>query len=127
MFASASCLRSPAKAGIQFFLCSSFQRKLESISFSARHSGASWNPALSPLVIPAQAGIQFDLALAFLPRSQSFHSSCGGAGHFLLSRQEKVTKEKATPNVAPCGHPALRVRSRPPGFSGLTSLYVRKT
>jgi hypothetical protein len=44
-----------------------------------------------------------------------------------LSRQEKVTKEKATPNVAPCGHPALRVRSRAPGFSGRTSMYVRKT
>jgi hypothetical protein len=54
----------PAQAGIQLFLSrSSFQRKLESSSFSlARHSSASWNPALSlSLVIPAQVGIQFFL------------------------------------------------------------------
>jgi len=44
-----------------------------------------------------------------------------------LFRQEKVTKEKATQNVAPSGHPALRVRPRAPGFSGRTSVCVRKT
>jgi len=44
-----------------------------------------------------------------------------------LFRQEKVTKEKATPNVAPSGHPALRVRSRATGFARCTSMYMSQT
>ncbi len=55
--------------------------------------------------------------------SSSFRSACGRAGYFLLFGQEKVTKEKATPNAAPYGHPALRVRSRSTGSADSTSVY----
>ncbi|MBB5193591.1 hypothetical protein HNQ50_004349 [Silvimonas terrae] len=34
-----------------------------------------------------------------------------GPRHFLLPRQKKVTKEKATPATAPCGFPALLAKS----------------
>jgi len=49
--------------------CSSFPRKRESSSF-------------------------FGLCLLLCLNSKRFHSSCGGAGYFLLNGQEKVTKEK---------------------------------
>jgi len=78
------------------------------------------------LVIPAQARI---LCLRFLkPREKrSFHSPYGRAGHFLLCGQEKVTKEKATPDGALFGHPALRVRDRTAGFAGCTSVCIQRT
>ena len=78
------------------------------------------------LVIPAQARIQ---CLRFLNpcEKQSFHSPCGRAGHFLLCGQEKVTKEKATPDGALFGHPALRVRDRTAGFAGCTSVCIQRT
>ncbi len=52
-----------------FTSCSSFRRKPESILIS----------------------------ILLFSEERSFHSPCGRAGHFLLLRQEKVTKEKATP------------------------------
>ena len=47
-------------------------------------------------------------------------------GHFLLLAQEKVTKEKGTPRVAPLGHPVQRVRGRAAGVFDGTSLCPRK-
>ena len=69
------------------------------------------------LVIPAQAGIQFlpwPLSIVLSLREQSFHSSCGGAGYFSCL-PKRSNQEKGTPNVAPSGHPALRVRPRATG------------
>jgi len=66
------------------------------------------------------------LFLLFVLRSQSFHSSCGGAGYFSCM-PKRSNQEKGTPNVAVYGHPALRLRPRAAGFSGRTSLCVRKT
>ena len=60
-----------AQPRIRLRPCSSFQRELESSSFSGP-------------------------AIHFL-KSQSFHSSCGGAGHFSLLVQRKVTKRKHAP------------------------------
>ena len=91
--------------------------------FFAGHSRASGRRFST-----AELVIHLDLALLFccFPWSQSFHSSCGGAGHFLLKWPRESNQREATPNVAPSGHPALRVRSRAPGFARRTSLYVRK-
>jgi hypothetical protein len=50
---------------------------------------------LRGLVMPAKAGIQF--SLSFDIESKGFRSPFRRASHFLLLRQEKVTKEKATP------------------------------
>jgi len=91
--AEAPLLVIPAKAGIQFLHfvslfvgvagpelplllrrrpCSSFPRKRESSSF-------------------------FSFRSLLVLQSQSFHSSCGGAGHFSLLVQGKVTKRKHAP------------------------------
>src|SRR5262249_10541251 len=124
-----------------------FRRKPESgvLSFSRSHFRSSfrrrhvlslskgWNPtpcsgSSSFAVTPAQAGIQLDHVSSWHRISeQSFRSSCGGAGYFLLFGQEKVTKEKATPGGAPSGHPALRVRERAAGFAECTSVYMQRT
>jgi hypothetical protein len=61
-----------------------------------------------------------------LLESRSFRSACGRAGHFLLLRQEKVTKEKATPMPRLSGA-ARQVRERIPGFVACTSMYMQRT
>jgi hypothetical protein len=88
----------PAEAGIHFDL--------------RRFSFAS---SLPYLVIPAKAGIQL-LALAFGVVATTDSHPCAfrraslRAGHFLLLAQEKVTKEKGTPEGAVGRRPTARVR-----------------
>jgi len=78
----------------------------------ARHSSASWNPAL--LCSPARhsrmllAGIQC-LCFLFFFKSKGFHSSSGRAAYFLCSCKE--SRQRNTPQrIAPFGHRAQRVR-----------------
>ena len=78
----------------------------------ARHSSASWNPAL--LCSPARhsrmllAGIQC-LCFLFFFKSKGFHSSCGRAAYFLCSCKE--SRQRNTPQrLAPDAHRARRVR-----------------
>jgi len=56
------------------------------------------------------AGHPAPLLLILVPKSKSFHSSCGRTGNFLLLVQEKVTKENTPQSIAPAAHPARRVR-----------------
>src|SRR5262249_20185883 len=81
---------------------------------NVRRSGASRNPAPCSLVF-------------VLSSKSSASAPLRGAGYFLLSGQEKVTKEKATPEGALSGPPALQVRERASGFVGRTSVYVPRT
>ena len=92
-----------------------------------RHSGEGRNPASSSafpvcpaFVIPAKAGTQRLCSLVFGFSRQPphvpvlFRSPSWRAGHFLLLAQEKVTKEKGTPEgavgdeAADCASPLRR-------------------
>ncbi len=68
------------------------------------------------------------LALLASSRHDARHPwliSCasGRPSHFLLNGQEKVTKEKATPEARPLDIPVPRVRESGPGFVDSTSMY----
>jgi hypothetical protein len=56
-----------------------------------------------------------------------FRPPPGRACDFLLSGQEKVTKEKATPRMRPSSIHGLRVRARTPGFADGASMHPRRT
>ena len=85
--------------------------------------------APSSLVIPVDAGIHLDLGSRLTHTSadtrapsMAFFVRLSRPSHFLLSGQEKVTKEKATPEPRPLDILVQRVRESGPGFADSTSV-----
>src|SRR5262249_1610285 len=112
-------------AQLRCFSCSSFWRKPdcggrmpERISRSAGPKGERQDGA-------SQAGIQL-LVLFFSSFKSRASAPLRGAAYFsCLPKRSK--QEKAPPEGALSGPPALRVRERAAGFAGRTSVYIPRT
>src|SRR5688572_25508837 len=75
---------------------------------------------------PVEAGTQLLAFLACRGFAARFRPPRRRPSHFLLLAQEKVTKEKGTPEARPEDIPVLRDREAVPGFSDGTSVYRGK-